>query len=233
MPEILPTKIAFNELTVLLHGNMEYTFNGEKVFLKSGDAVFGQNNSVRSRKSLSACDYVSFNFITDTEDEAFTLPLHTENVVNTSIKLLLSACDALCPHIQLENEEQLTLLLRCILLQLQKIHKAPAYSALTQNIIRYIDEHLFEKITLKDISRATFFSTVHCCVLFKRETGKTINDFILNTKIEEAKNLITQGYRLKDVAERIGIFDYNYFSRLFRKKVGYTPLQYKKIMQPE
>ena len=78
------------------------------------------------------------------------------------------------------------------------------------------------------MSRATFFSPVCCCLVFKRETGETITDYIINEKIKEAKILISQGYRLKDIAERVGMFDYNYFSRLFRKKVGYAHLQYKK-----
>ena len=75
MPEMLPMKIAFNELTLLLSGNIEYSFNGEKVLLKSGDVVFGRINSVRTRKKLSSCDYVSFNFISDRETEAFDLPI--------------------------------------------------------------------------------------------------------------------------------------------------------------
>ena len=83
------------------------------------------------------------------------------------------------------------------------------------------------------MSRATFFSPVYCCLVFKRETGETITDYIINEKITEAKILIPQGYRLKDVAARVGMFDYNYFSRLFRKKVGYTPLQYKKNTQAQ
>ncbi|MGN1052119.1 MAG: helix-turn-helix domain-containing protein [Candidatus Scatosoma sp.] len=231
MPEMLPVRIAFNELTLLLSGSIEYSFNGEKVLLKSGDAVFGRINSVRTRKKLSSCDYVSFNFISDTENETFDLPLYIENGITPAIKLLLSSCDEICPRLQNENEEQLTLLLRCILLQLQKTRNASAYGALTQNIINFVHGHLAEKITLDDVSRATFFSPVHCCVVFNRETGKTITDYILNEKIKEAKNLISQGYRLKDVAERVGMSDYNYFSRLFRKKVGYTPLQYRKFTQ--
>ena len=228
---MLPMKIAFNELTLLLSGNIEYSFNGEKVLLKSGDVVFGRINSVRTRKKLSSCDYVSFNFISDRETEAFDLPLYMENSVTVAIKLLLSACDEICSRLQDENEEQLTLLLRCILLHLQQKRNAPAYGTLTQNIINYVHEHLTKKITLDDVSRATFFSPVYCCMVFKRETGKTIADYILSEKIEEAKNLISQGYHLKDVAEHVGIFDYNYFSRLFRKKAGYTPLQYRKFIQ--
>lgn len=231
MPEILPTKIAFYELTLLLSGDIEYSFNGEKVLLKSGDVVFGRINSIRTRKKLFSCDYVSFNFISDTENETLDLPLYMKNGITPAIKLLLSSCDEICSRLQKENEEQLTLLLRCILLQLQQKCNAPAYGALTQNIINYVHEHLAEKITLDDVSRATFFSPVYCCVVFKRETGKTIIDYVLNEKIEEAKNLISQGYRLKYVAEHVGFFDYNYFSRLFCKKTGFTPLQYRKFIQ--
>lgn len=230
MPEMLPKKILFNELTLLLSGSMEYTFGGENVLLKCGDVVFGTAGSVRARKKLSSCDYFSFNFILE-NDEAIDLPLFTENGISAGIKLLLSACDEMCPRLQSDNEAQLILILQSIILQLQKERTAPVYGHLTQKIIDYVNDHLSEKITLDDLSRATFFSPVYCCVVFKRETGKTIIDYILSEKIKEAKNLIAQGYRIADVAEHVGILDYNYFSRLFRKKVGYTPLQFRKLTQ--
>lgn len=233
MPEMLPVRITYNELTLLISGDMEYSYNGRKVLLKSGDVLFGRTNSVRTRKELFSCDYVSFNFTSDADNEMLDLPLCMENGITPAIKLLLSSCDEICPRLQKENEEQLALLLRCILLQLQQKCIAPAYSPLTQSIINYVHEHLAEKITLDDVSRATFFSPVYCCVVFKRETKKTIIDYITSEKIEEAKNLISQGYRLRDVAESIGISDYNYFSRLFRKKTGVTPLLYRKAMQAQ
>ena len=229
MPELLPVKIAFNELTLLLCGNAEYTFNGETVCLKSGDAVFGKINSVRARKKLSGCDYVSFNFTEEAGEEMPRLPLFIENAVSAEIRILLAACDEIRCRSQRGDEEELLLLLRCILLRLQKNPDAPVYGALTQRIVTYVREHLGEKITLDDVAKAAFFSPVYCSVVFKRETGKTITDYILSEKIEEAKILVAQGVRLKEVAELVGISDYNYFSRLFRKKVGYTPQQYRKF----
>lgn len=231
MPEMLPMKIAFNELTLLLDGNVEYSFNGEIVRMKSGDVVYARANSTRARKKIVSCDYVSFNFTAEREGEAVELPLFLENAVTAEIKLLLSACDEIVSRAQGEYEEQILLILRCILLQLQQNRNAPGYGTLTRRITGYVREHLSEKITLEDVSRAAFFSPVYCSVVFKRETGKTITDYILSEKIEEAKILVAQGVRLKEVAELVGISDYNYFSRVFRKRVGYTPSQYRKFTQ--
>ena len=151
--------------------------------------------------------------------------------MTAEIKLLLSACDEIVSRAQGEYEEQILLILRCILLQLRQNRNAPGYGTLTRRITGYVREHLSEKITLEDVSRAAFFSPVYCSVVFKRETGKTITDYILSEKIEEAKILVAQGVRLKEVAELVGISDYNYFSRVFRKRVGYTPSQYRKFTQ--
>lgn len=58
--------------------------------------------------------------------------------------------------------------------------------------------------------------------------GKSIIDYVIDEKMKEAKKLIIEGMNFTKIAETLGFDDYNYFSRTFKRRVSYTPSQYKK-----
>ena len=96
-----------------------------------------------------------------------------------------------------------------------------------QNIKKYIREHINERITLDQIAKAVFLSPNYCNRIFKKRTGSTISDFIINEKIIEAKKMILQGEVLSEVARRLGYQEYSYFSRQFKKITGITPIYFR------
>ena len=66
-------------------------------------------------------------------------------------------------------------------------------------------------------------------MIFKQKTGLSIIEYVLKERITLAKSLLMEGsFPLTKIAEQVGFFDYNYFSRTFKKLTGYTPLAYKK-----
>ena len=68
-------------------------------------------------------------------------------------------------------------------------------------------------------------------VELEKHTGKSLTNYILNQKISEAKRLMWEGsLKIKDIASAVGYEDNNYFSRIFREKTGYSPLEYKKYI---
>ena len=113
---------------------------------------------------------------------------------------------------------------------LSLIHISKNFSPLTLKIKKFISDNLGKEITLEDIGNETFFSPAHCASVFRRETGKSIIDYAIDEKLKAAKKLIIEGLPLK-CAETVGFDDYSYFSRLFKKRVSLTPLQYKKFSQ--
>jgi len=224
---ISPSRIGYLELTLLLHGSVTYYVEGVPHRLEGGDAILIPAGALRARdESEQAADYVSFNFITDTPP---VLPLVMEAVTGSEIKLLLATCDEVRKKYFFAGEDILLPLLTSLVRLLAERLERRRQSTLTRDILRFIEGHLTEKITLADVGAATFFSPAHCEAVFKRETGHSILDYWLSARVSEAKRLLLEGsLSLKDVAAEVGFLDYNYFARVFKKKTGYTPRALKR-----
>lgn len=88
----------------------------------------------------------------------------------------------------------------------------------------YIDSNL----DIKKIADAVNLSPNYLCSIFKQNTQSTINDFIIQIRLEKAKKLLsTSKLRLYEISSKVGIPDPNYFSALFKQKCGMTPSEYR------
>jgi two-component system, response regulator YesN len=102
------------------------------------------------------------------------------------------------------------------------------FSKTVEDAKKYINEN-FSKFDLKidEIARQVYIGYARLCFLFKRETGKTINDYITETRINRSKKLIDEGcHSVSAVSARIGYADANYFGKCFKKIYGITPGRY-------
>ena len=226
---IAPHQISYYDLTMVLNGTLFYVIDGKEVTLQGGDAILIPPGSVRERRaSTESTDYVSFNF---TSTYPFLLPLHIEDAMHSDALFLISAFDKINGRSYLDHKEENEHLLACLLLVLENRVKARGIHPLVRTIMKYVHGHLGERITLEDIGKETFFSPIYCDTLFKKETGHSIIDYVIEKRIDEAKRLLLEGtVSLSDIAETLGFHDYNYFSRVFKKRSGYTPSAYRRLM---
>lgn len=222
-------KLNSNDLTLVIKGTLEYTVDGKKYILKDGDMIFIPVGSICSRAStLDNVDYISFNFTTDNE---IHLPIYCEDAIHTEIFILISAFDRIKSRAYYDNKEKISHILACIISVLEDRIRSRNYSPLTLKILKYIHTNIDKKITLADISELTFFSPIYCDTVFKRETGKSIIDYLLDERIERAKNLLLEeGMTLSRISELVGFNDYNYFSRVFKARSGYSPSAYRQMI---
>ncbi len=106
------------------------------------------------------------------------------------------------------------------------------YTELMRNIINYIDFNLTEDLSLNAIATRFSVNASHLSKQFKKEIGKTLTDYVNEKRIVTSlKYLATTEYSVQSVAELVGIYDENYYSRLFRKVQGTTPSQYRKLIK--
>ncbi len=111
---------------------------------------------------------------------------------------------------------------------LVKNHNTKHYSNIVQNAIIYIEANLESDLGLSNIAKLNNVSSGYLSTLFKEETGITITNFIAKKRIELAQHLLQNGnVQIQSVAQKCGILDVQYFSKLFKKYTGKTPREYR------
>ena len=100
---------------------------------------------------------------------------------------------------------------------------------IVNKIIKILEENLYFEITLEDIASELFFSKTYIKSVFKKQTGTTVIQYYINLKIEEAKKLISErNSSFTEIALKLNFGTVYYFSRIFKKKTGITPSEFKK-----
>lgn len=104
--------------------------------------------------------------------------------------------------------------------------------ALIELIMKYMKEHFGEEIFLKDLAEYTHFSSGYLSKFIKEKTGQNFIAILTRMRVTNAAwLLVNTELRNYEIAERVGIPDERYFSQVFKKYYGMTPLQYRKEKQ--
>lgn len=93
-------------------------------------------------------------------------------------------------------------------------------------MVAYIDEHYMEDIHCGALSEQFHVSQSSTARLFKKYLNMNFTDYLNEVRIRKAITLLREGLPIKEVAERAGYHNLNYFYRMFRKKTGMTPKEY-------
>ena len=94
-------------------------------------------------------------------------------------------------------------------------------------IINYIQEH-YLTVTLDDLSREFFLSKPYLSKYIKEKSGLTFGENVKKIRLKKASTLLKNGnMRIERVAEAAGYQNLEHFNRLFKKKFGMTPAQYR------
>lgn len=105
-------------------------------------------------------------------------------------------------------------------------------SPLVRKVITDVDTDLKEPLTLQYFSEKLGVNGSYLSNLFRRETGKTITQYVTDQRLKHAENLLRYTNKpVRSVAAEVGIGDAQYFSRLFRKKTGMKPTEYRRKYQ--
>ena len=98
-----------------------------------------------------------------------------------------------------------------------------------EKAVSYISEHYTDPLVNREYAKMCGLSESAFVRAFKAKTGKTPNSFRVQLVTEAAKNLITSTtMSISEIAAILGFDDSFYFSRLFKKETGMSPLNYRK-----
>lgn len=117
----------------------------------------------------------------------------------------------------------------CELFKYTEVSESKPKSEWCVKLQGYISENIKEKFNLDDMAKMMFISKSSLCHRFKDEIGISLIDYILQEKIKTSFYMLSDGLNNRQIAERLSLSDEYYFSKLFKKIVGITPKEYKKI----
>lgn len=231
------------ELTFIDNGELETTVDGETYELDEMDFILyapGQYHTQRTGNSKS-CSYLTLLFEMDTPD-----PYLLTNRVYHSHRDIHSAMNNL---IKISNNEMLYdgELMLCYLkeliiriLQYDFLESSPIASTPTQQrfenellneIIIYINDNIYEQLTIEEICMKFSISRSSLQTLFKNNLGVAPKHYISDIKLKKSKLLIKESvYTISEISSMLGFTSIHYFSRKFKQHFGITPSDYAKTL---
>jgi AraC-like DNA-binding protein len=95
--------------------------------------------------------------------------------------------------------------------------------------IDYIERNFTSNIYISEMAGLSFMSVRNFQRIFKEATGMSPNNYLLEMRIQHASKLLTEtDAAIYNISEQVGISDWFYFSKAFKKKFGVSPLNYRK-----
>ncbi|CAM4510828.1 response regulator transcription factor [Paenibacillus macerans] len=97
-----------------------------------------------------------------------------------------------------------------------------------KRMLDFIDRHHHENLRLEMLAGLFNYSRSYLGQLFKNYTGEYFNAYLDRVRVEKAKELLAQGMKVYEVAEKVGYSNVNYFHNKFKKIAGRSPSSYQK-----
>lgn len=238
----------FYKLFILKSGNGNYSIDGQRYTLTDGDLVFIGKQQIHRPEFDSdfayerIIIYIDPDFLnghSDTDcdfknifDGTWGHVLRLSQIQRKIIFDLISLLED-----ELENNHYgRAVMSNAILMQLllriardlqnidvQMVKPADTMHPRTLELLKYIEEHITEELTIDELADRFFVSKYHMMRSFKEEIGQTIYNYITERRLLFAKSLIHQGVSATESCYQAGFKSYSSFTRAYGKRFGTTP----------
>lgn len=129
---------------------------------------------------------------------------------------------------EITRKEDFTKFLHSIEDKLSIIGVEDSDNYIVRNVKKHLKQHYKEGIVLKEVAETFGLTNTYLSMLFKKETGETLKDYLTALKIEKAKELLKEtNWQVSEIAKEIGYDNEHYFSRIFKQKTEMTPTGYR------
>ncbi|WP_426709477.1 PocR ligand-binding domain-containing protein [Cetobacterium sp. SF1] len=201
-------------IPLILNGEAIGAFLVGQIFLESKD-----KNNIEKILDKNLEEYFSYKYLRNTMGE---IPVYTyEKLENLSIILNYFAKYILgeIKNNSLESKGEL---------KSSNLENIDYMNKIVQPSLDFIDDNLEKKISLEEMAKICNLSISHFSKVFKRETGKTLHEYINRKKIQRAKYMLSlSNLSIYEIGLEIGFEDSSYFTKVFKKYVGLSPKEYR------
>ena len=97
-------------------------------------------------------------------------------------------------------------------------------------VIEYMKKRICEKLSMEEVCKELHYNRSYIYRQFKKTTGTSVMSYFMKMKINKAKGLLRENdMSIVEISAYLSFDNPNYFSKAFKKAVGYTPSTYRKI----
>jgi Response regulator containing CheY-like receiver domain and AraC-type DNA-binding domain len=97
---------------------------------------------------------------------------------------------------------------------------------------RFIEAHLHDDLNREAIAGHVYLNPAYLSRLFRRETGMSLTDYIVERRMEKVKEALARtNVKISDIALSVGYANFSHFSKQFKRSTGLTPQEYRKKYQ--
>ena len=107
-------------------------------------------------------------------------------------------------------------------------HLATPRSDYIQWVVDHITASYMQKISVAELAAELGINACHLSRQFTKRIGMSIQEYLLTVRVINAKLYLNKGHSVKEAALMCGFNDPNNFTKLFKKKTGYSPMEWKK-----
>ena len=114
--------------------------------------------------------------------------------------------------------------------RMQRILRRDVYSRPVHRCLDYIDHHLQQPLTVDRLAKALGLSNSYVSIVFKRETGVAVSEYIRRKRVDTARVLLQYTeFSCMEIAENLCFSSDSHFSQVFRQYTGQTPTEYRRL----
>jgi AraC-like DNA-binding protein len=239
----------FSVIWYIYKGSVSVQTKGRSILASEGSLLMLPLRSPFNAQLSNNCPFtriqvIRFSLLTPENIDwlqLFDMPiLYPPEVHNISLRewtKLLLVFKSHSPMRQLDVNSLFTLFFSRM--AVQSLHKIKPIASpvnyhanLVNEIKSELREMLDKKITLSQLANRHHISIELLIRIFKKTLGISPIQYLIQMRIDEAKQLLLLSQDpIATIAEKVGFEDQLYFSRVFKKKVGITPSQFRKVMR--
>lgn len=236
------------ELATIVNNNVIYAERGDVLIFNPQEIHFGRFLRSGTHKYLTILIPVNFfeNFVCDCSEINYIFTDTTKDRVNCiradlndKIKVIELA-EKIIHLLNSENRNEdiciLGLLIELLSLCADLYIEQKKHSVLVDvpphvlSIVSYIHQHYAEKIKMEDISAYVGCSATYASMIFKKYMNMSVYQYIINYRILKAAVMLKSDASVTDACYACGFGDCSNFIKTFKKIIGESPYQYKKLL---
>lgn len=235
----------FHKVVIFLSGKVTYHIEGKAYHLKPWDILLVSRHAIHKSEIDASVPYERFilwikNDIPNKQllqcfqkasDRSYNL-VRLNSSLQEKLKDVLFELEASARSEAFGKDiltqalfQEFMVYLNRIFLEKQYIFDKKSYSYDSQiaNILKYINHHLGEDLSVDALASRHYISKYHLMRKFKEETGYTLHNYVINKRLLQARTLISEGTPILKAAHESGFAEYSTFSRVYRKQFGKAP----------